>query len=111
VSARCRLRGQIFVDQCLTIFCSVFDHAIRYEKYDKNPVSVVTQESEPPGRDRFPDPWEIVDMIRVCEEKRDLELKAFLILASTTGMRKGLDSRPEWGEVDLDSRNRVFMSV
>jgi hypothetical protein len=44
-------------------------------------------------------------MIRVCEEKRDLELKAFLILASTTGMRKGMDSRPEWGEVDLDSRN------
>jgi hypothetical protein len=28
-------------------------------------------------------------MIRVCEEKGDLELKAFLILAPTTGMRKG----------------------
>jgi hypothetical protein len=28
-------------------------------------------------------------MIRVCDEKADLELKAFLVLAPTTGMRKG----------------------
>jgi len=28
-------------------------------------------------------------MIRVCDENGDLELKAFLVLAPTTGMRKG----------------------
>ena len=57
------------INQCRTILCSVFNYAIRFEKYDKNPVSVVPQEKEPPGRDRFPEPEEIVEMIRVCEEK------------------------------------------
>jgi len=76
------------INQCRTILCSVFNYAIRFEKYDKNPVSVVPQEKEPPGRDRFPEPEEIVAMIRVCEENDDPELKAFLILALTTGMRR-----------------------
>ena len=35
------------------------------------------------------EPEEIVKMIQVCEEKGDLELKAFLALAPTTGMRRG----------------------
>jgi integrase len=93
------------INQCRTILCSVFNYAIRFEKYDKNPVSVVPQEKEPPGRDRFPEPEEIVEMIRVCEEKGDLELKAFLILAPTTGMRKGEILARKWTDIDLDSKN------
>ncbi len=93
------------INQCRTIICGVFNYAIRFEKYDKNPVSVVSQEKEPPGRDRFPEPEEIVSMIHVCEEKGDLELKAFLILAPTTGMRKGEILARRWTDIDLDSRN------
>jgi integrase len=83
----------------------VFNYAIRFEKYDKNPVSVVPQEKEPPGRDRFPEPEEIVQMIRVCEENGDLELKALLVLAPTTGMRKGEILSRKWSDIDLDSGN------
>lgn len=97
--------GASSINQCRTILCSVFNYAIRFEKYDKNPVSVVPQEKEPPGRDRFPEPEEIVAMIRVCEEKGDLELKAFLILAPITGMRKGEILSRKWGNIDLDSGN------
>ena len=93
------------INQCRTILCSVVNYAIRFEKYDKNPVSVVPQEKEPPGRDRFPEPEEIVEMIRVCEENGDLELKAFLILAPTTGMRKGEILACKWTDIDLDSKN------
>jgi integrase len=93
------------INQCRTILCSVFNYAIRFEKYDKNPVSNVAQEKEPPGRDRLPEPEEIVSMIRLCEEKGDLELKAFLILAPTTGMRKGEILARKWADIDLDSRN------
>jgi integrase len=93
------------INQCRTILCSVFNYAIRFEKYDKNPVSVVPQEKEPPGRDRFPEPEEIVAMIRVCEENDDPELKAFLILAPTTGMRKGEILSRKWSDIDLDSGN------
>jgi integrase len=93
------------IKQCRTILCSVFNYAIRFEKYDKNPVSVVSREKEPPGLDRFPEPEEIVAMIRVCEEKGDLELKAFLVLAPTTGMRKGEILSRKWSDIDLDSGN------
>jgi site-specific recombinase XerD len=44
------------INQCRTILCSVFNYAIRFEKYDKNPVSVVPQEKEPPGRIDFRSP-------------------------------------------------------
>ncbi len=44
-------------------------------------------------------------MIQVCEEKGDLELKAFLVLAPTTGMRKGEILSRKWSDIDLDSRN------
>jgi len=93
------------INQCRTILCSVFNYAIRFEKYDKNPVSVVPQEKEPPGRDRFPEPEEIVAMIRVCEENDDPELKALLVLAPTTGMRKGEILSRKWSDIDLDSSN------
>jgi integrase len=93
------------INQCRTILCSVFNYAIRFEKYDKNPVSVVPQEKEPPGRDRFPEPEEIVAMIRVCEENGDPELKAFLVLAPTTGMRKSEILSRKWSDIDLDSGN------
>ena len=93
------------INQCRTILCSVFNYDIRFEKYDKNPVSVVPQEKEPPGRDRFPEPEEIVAMIRVCEENGDPELKAFLVLAPTTGMRKSEILSRKWSDMDLDSGN------
>ena len=93
------------INQCRTILCSVFNYAIRFEKYDKNPVSVVPQEKEPPGRDRFPEPEEIVEMIRVCEDKGDMELKALLVLAPITGMRKGEILSRKWSDIDLDSAN------
>ena len=83
------------INQCRTILCSVFNYAIRFEKYDKNPVSVVPQEKEPPGRDRFPEPEEIVAMIRVCDEKSDLELKAFLVLAPHHRDAEGGDPEPQ----------------
>jgi integrase len=93
------------INQCRTILCSAFNYAIRFEKYDKNPVSIVPQKKEPPGRDRFPEPEEIVQMIRVCDEKGDLELKAFLVLAPTIGMRKGEILSRRWSDVDVDSGN------
>jgi hypothetical protein len=58
-----------------------------------------------PGRDRFPEPGEIVEMILVCEEKQDLELKAFPDPCIHHRNAKGRNSRPEVDEVDLDSRN------
>ncbi len=86
--------GASSINQCRTILCSVFNYAIRFEKFDKNPVSVVPQEKEPPGRDRFPEPEEIVAMIRVCEEKGRTE-KANLVHAYFTVARKNRNRRWE----------------
>lgn len=58
-------------------------------------MSVVPQEKEPPGRDRFPEPGEIVAMIRVCDEKGDLELKAFPVLALHHWDAEGRNTEPQ----------------
>ena len=77
-----------------------------FEKYDKNPVSVVPQEATNlQCRDRFRNPKRSLQLIRVCEENNDPELKAFLILAPTTGMRKGEILSRKWSDIDLDSGN------
>jgi Phage integrase, N-terminal SAM-like domain len=41
------------INKYRTILCSTFNFAVRREKFDRNPVSVVPQRKEPPGRDRF----------------------------------------------------------
>jgi integrase len=41
----------------------------------------------------------------MCEENDDPELKAFLVLAPTTGMRKGEILSRKWSDIDLDSSN------
>src|SRR6266478_2603761 len=52
----------------------------------------------------------IVQMIRVCDENGDLELKAFLVLAPTTGMRKGEILSRKWSDIDVDSGIPAYTS-
>ena len=64
------------INKYRTILCSTFNFAIRREKYDRNPVSVVPQRKEPPGRDRFLLPEDFRKLIDECSA--DPELYAFM---------------------------------
>ena len=76
------------VNHYRTILNSTFNFAIKWKQYDENPVKAVHQIQERPGRDRFTTPDELVSLLEICEREQDTELKAFIILAATTGMRK-----------------------
>jgi len=72
-----------------TILNSTFNFAIARKKFDFNPVKAVHQFPESPGRDRFTTSEELNQVLTVCDSESDLELKAFILIAATTGLRKG----------------------
>jgi len=88
------------VNKYRTILCSTFNFAMRWEKFDANPVTAVPQRREPPGRDVFLTPAQFQKVLDACGE--DFELRAFLILAGTTGARKNEILARRWNEVKLD---------
>jgi integrase len=85
-----------------TILNSVFNYAIKNKKYDENPVRAVPTFTPAPGRDRFTTPKEILKFFAKCDEEEDIELKVFVILAATTGLRKGSILPRKYADVFLD---------
>ena len=55
---------------------SVFNHAIRNGKYEENPVKAIPTFTEPPGRDRFTTPEEILKFFSPEFKKQTVELIA-----------------------------------
>ena len=88
------------INKYRTILCSTFNFAIRREKYSRNPVSVVPQRKEPPGRDRFLAPEQFKKLL--YESRSDAELYAFVWLAATTGARKGEILPRKWTDVQME---------
>lgn len=92
------------VNHYRTIMNSVFNFAIKWKQYDENPVRAVHQFREPPGRDRFTDSDELRALLEVCDREGDLELKAFIVIAATTGLRKGSILPRKYSELHLDAK-------
>jgi integrase len=87
-----------------TIMNSVFNYAIRNKKYNENPVKAVPMMIQPPGRDRFTTPEEIQKFLDMCDKEKDPELKSFVIIAATTGLRKGSILPLKYSDVFLDDK-------
>jgi integrase len=85
-----------------TILNSAFNFAVRWKKYDDNPVAPIPQVPEREPRDRFVKVSELAALIEQCQKEDDLELQAFIILAACTGMRKGEIMPRKWSEVAVD---------
>src|SRR5262249_41694848 len=85
-----------------TIMNSVFNFAIKRKLYDENPVRAIPQFREPPGRDRFTEPDELKRLLAKCEELGDTELHVFILIAATTGMRKGEILPRKYSDLHLD---------
>ena len=88
------------INKYRTILCSTFNFAVRREKFDRNPVSVVPQRKEPPGRDRFLAPEDFRKFLDEC--RGDPELYAFVWVAASTGARKGEILPRKWAEVEME---------
>lgn len=90
------------VNHYRTMFNSSFNFAIKWKRYDDNPVSVIPQLTEPEGRDRFVDVAELTTLLEKCRDEKDYELQGFIILAACTGLRKTALLSRKWSEVQLD---------
>jgi integrase len=87
-----------------TILNSAFNFAIARKKFDFNPVKAVHQFQEPPGRDRFTTSEELNQILEVCEREEDFELRAFILIAATTGLRKGAILPRTYADVHLKEK-------
>jgi integrase len=90
------------VNHYRSIFNSTFNFAIRWRKYDQNPVAPVHQIEERDPRDRFVSVDELVALLNKCAEVEDFELRGFIAVAACTGMRKGEILPRKWEEVRVD---------
>ena len=90
------------VNHYRTIINSAFNFAIKWKKYDDNPVKPIKQVPERDARDRFVEVSELVAIIEQCQKVGDYELQAFIILAACTGLRKSSILSRKWEEVKID---------
>jgi hypothetical protein len=71
--------------------------------------TAVSQQKDPPERDRFPKPEEIDDSY--LRGEGDSELRAFLVLAPVYRHAEGGNPRAKVADLDLDSSNsRLYVS-
>ena len=90
------------VNHYRTILNSTFNFATARKKFDFNPVKAVLQFPEAQGRDRFTTSEELNQILAVCDRESDLELKAFILIAATTGLRKGAILPRTFSDLHLD---------
>ena len=90
------------VNHYRTILNSSFNFAIKWKKYDDNPVRVIPQIPEREARDRFVEVSELAALLEQCQKEKDFELQGFITLAACTGLRKTAILSRKWSEVQLD---------
>lgn len=91
------------VNRALACLSKIFNCAIKWGViYTKNPVSGVERFQESPGRVRFLEENEIQDILNACDER----LRAVVLVALNTGMRKSELRRLSWQDLDF-KRNLV----
>lgn len=73
-----------------------------WEWVDENPVQKINKPHLPQGRIRFLDISEKERLLGVCKESNSLYLFPIVVLALSTGMRKGEILSLRWEDIDFD---------
>lgn len=81
------------------IMSALFNHAIRYEWLDKNPISLVRQGAK---RERLP---EVLDVGEICSLLTELKhpYKTMVFVAATTGLRASELLGLMWRDIDFQA--------
>jgi integrase len=74
-------------------------------------VPEVVLPKRPEGRLRYLEPGEITQLLDACAQSRNPHLRAIVVLAVHTGMRKGEILGLEWGRVDLASARITLLQT
>jgi integrase len=78
---------------------------------ETNPVLNVRRLKEPRGRVRFLDNQERQRILEACKESRSLFLYPIVVLALSTGMRRGEILGLKWRDVDFDTKRIVIQET
>ena len=97
-------------------YLAVLSHAftIAWKEWDWinfNPVLNTRKLKEPRGRVRFLDKQERERLLKACRESRSSFLYIIVVLALSTGMRKGEILGLRWRDVDFHSRRIVIQET
>jgi integrase len=80
------------------IMSALFNHAMRYEWLDKNPITLVRQSAK---RERVPEYLEIHELRALLAELKERE-KTLVLLDAATGIRRGELLALKWEDVDFE---------
>jgi len=97
------------VNRYITSLSHAFTVGVKtLEWLDRNPVRNVERLEESEGRTRFLSPEEIVDLLKCCKESPCAALYPVVILALSTGMRRGEILGLQWSDVDFELQQIVL---
>jgi integrase len=75
----------------------LFNHACRYELFDRNPIKLVRQSAK---RRTAPDVL-IPTEIKLLLDNLELRERTLVLLASSTGLRQSESFALKWGDIDF----------
>ena len=102
-------RAPASVNRYLATLSHCFTVAVKeYGWCDANPLANVRKLKEPRGRVRFLENAELTRLLEACRESPSPALYPVVVLAVSTGMRRGEIIGLEWPDVDF-ARNRLTL--
>jgi integrase len=90
------------VNRYIATLSHLFSFAVKERRLvDRNPVSGISRKKEPRGRTRFLSEEERTALLGACAKSEWPALRALVLLAITTGARRGELIGLKWADVDL----------
>jgi len=101
--------GPATVNRSLASLSAVFRWAVRERKLlDRNPLRSVDKLPEPDGRKRFLSDDERGRLLEACLDSSEPRLYPLVVLALSTGARRGELLNLKWSDVDLEREIATF---
>ncbi|MFQ5519469.1 MAG: tyrosine-type recombinase/integrase [Mariprofundus sp.] len=103
-------RSPATVNRYLAVISHAFTYAVKELRWlEDNPCQKVTNPKEPKGRTRFLSDDERKRLLDACKESSSKQLYPAVLLAMSTGMRRGEQFGLRWQDVDLQT-GRIILT-
>jgi integrase len=104
-----RQRSPATANRYMAVLSAAYTAAVQEWHWAReNPLRRVSKEAEPRGRVRYLSEPERSALLAACARSRLPELEAIVLLALTTGMRRGEILALRWPDIDLKRRQLVL---